>query len=107
MMVVMMMQLASQFGGQRQADDDKDEDGDDDDGDADDDDDSHDGINCHHARSRSATRVLEPATNPPQCSVNRVSPPHTRLDREHATTWIRATLIRGHDWLPTYDGARG
>ena len=72
--------------------------------------DSHDGytvvgIRYHHASQRSATRVIEPATNPPQCSVNRV-PPHTRLDREHASTWFGAEN-RGLTRLPTYDVARG
>ena len=46
-----------------------------------DDDDSHDGytvagIHYQHASHRSTTRVLEPATKPPQCSVNR-APPRT------------------------------
>ena len=34
--------------------------------------------------------AANPATNPPRCSVNQVSPPQTWLDREHATTWFGA-----------------
>ena len=78
------------------SDDDDDDDGDDDgdvDDDGGDDDDSHDGytvagINYHHASHRPATRICEPTSKPGQCSVNRVLPPRTRLDREHATIWF-------------------